>query len=153
MTTRRSSRWVFWQWVEIMDRHHPGEVYLRRLRIIDIPWFGVYLHWIFLPDTDRDPHDHPWPFWSIPLRGGYTETVWRDVSDLATREERTWRPCTVHRVRLAWAHRIDTLAPGTLTLILRGPRLKSWGFWTEAGVVHWRHYPDAIGAGPDPFDS
>lgn len=150
----RSPRWAVLTWLVLPDRTDPSKTYLRRLRIVDTPWFGIYLHWIYLPDTDRHPHDHPWPFLSIPLRGSYTEQVWFDIGNLCRRDERTHKRFSVHTFKLAWAHRIDELAPGLLTLVLRGRRRKSWGFWTEEGVtVNWAQYPAAAGAGPDPFDS
>lgn len=137
------------EWFAIPDKNEPEKVYLRRLRILETPWFGVYLHWIYLPDTDRDPHDHPWKFASVILRGGYTERVWRDLSHLDHATTRTWGPWSAHRMPLDWAHKIEALGPNTITLIFRGRRSKSWGFWTDHGVVEWRDYVGE--SGPDPW--
>jgi hypothetical protein len=52
--------------------------YLVRLRIVQTPWFGIYLHDIHEDDGDRDPHNHPWSFLSFVLRGYYTERVYPD---------------------------------------------------------------------------
>lgn len=138
----------------IPDAYDPTQVYLKRLRIIQTPWFGVYLHWIYLPDRDRDPHDHPWPFVSMTLKGGYVE----EITDPTKGE--IWSNSnpqfTGHTMPMHLAHRIRHLDPGTVTLVLVGARKRTWGFWTPEGFVPWHNYVDANGnrkTGPDPFDS
>lgn len=152
-TGQRSPRWALWQWFDIPDGTDPTVVYLRRLRILATPWFGIYLHWIYLPDTDRHPHDHPWAFASLILRGGYTEQIFttRPVfSDLDIWRRRARR--SLHRMSLGRAHRIVQLDPGTVTLVVHGRRRRTWGFWTGEGFVPWQEY-DRAGLGPDPFNS
>src|SRR5436309_679857 len=51
-----------------------GKPYLRRLLLFKTPWFGIYLHEFLGPD-DACTHDHPWPFLSLILWGGYWEFV------------------------------------------------------------------------------
>lgn len=71
MTTRAptksnpSPRWAFMKRHDIPDLQNPGNTYLRRWRIIQTPWFGVFLHRIYLNDNDREVHDHPWNFTTI----------------------------------------------------------------------------------------
>jgi hypothetical protein len=117
----------------------------------------VYVHWIYLPDSDRDPHDHPWPFLSWVLRGGYREDIYRysmhadGPSPDGWRERRRW---SVHRMPIDLAHQIYYLEPATVTLVLVGRRQHTWGFWTPDGFVPWTEYSNADGtrkAGPDPF--
>ncbi len=149
MNRVRSPQWALWQWFEIPDRSNPDVIYLRRLRIIDTPWFGLYLHWIYLPDTDRHPHDHPWKFTSVILKGSYTERIQRNLTDSdqdATVHLR--QRFSMHRMPLDWAHRIEGIEPGTVTFIVRGRRSKSWGFWTETGIVDWKDYGTT---GPEPW--
>ena len=43
-------------------------LYLRRWYLFRCRWFSVRLHHIVLPDVDRWPHDHPWPFVAIVLQ-------------------------------------------------------------------------------------
>lgn len=119
-----------------------GSLYLDRLRIVQTPWFGVYLHHIARPDLDRDPHNHPWKFASFVLRGGYSEYVYSDVAGgLYTCEKRSWRPFSFHRLGLADAHRIDAVAPHCVTLVFVGRRVRDWGFWPEdRSYVPWRRY-------------
>jgi hypothetical protein len=50
-----------------------GIAYLIRVTLISIgKWFSIKLHNILQSD-DACLHDHPWPFISIILRGGYYE--------------------------------------------------------------------------------
>jgi hypothetical protein len=48
-----SSKWVFFQRSDIPSKINKEDVYLRRLRVVQTPWFGVYLHWIYESDNDR----------------------------------------------------------------------------------------------------
>jgi hypothetical protein len=51
---------------------------------------GIFLHVIHRNDDDRDPHDHPWPFTSLILSGGYWDEQWA-----WTDEERVKYQCNV----------------------------------------------------------
>ena len=116
-----------------------GRVQLARLRVVASPWFGIYLHDIRLPDDDRDPHDHPWSFLSLVLRGSYDEQVHSD--EVRTHTRRRW---SAHRMPSTSAHRITKVDAGTLTLVLRGRRSgRGWGFWTQGGWVDHREYSKA----------
>jgi len=148
MTGQASPRWAFMQPFDIYAKDNSGAVYLHRLRIVQTPFFAIYLHDINLPDSDRDPHDHPWTFWSIVLRGGYTERVWRVTPGqrrmIDPVKHQTWRRFSAHKMGFNQAHMIDTIEPGTKTLIITGPRRKSWGFYPDAGVryLDWKDYLD-----------
>jgi hypothetical protein len=133
-------RWAFMRWADIESAFFPGYVYLRRLRILQTPWFALYLHFIYEADLDRDPHDHPCNFWSLILRGGYTERVYMNSANLFYNEHRTRRLFSIAKMPLDWAHRIVELKPHTTTLCLFGPRRKRWGFWTDLGVVDFEQY-------------
>lgn len=131
---------------------HGGRSFLRR-HGIDLRLFGIYVHHIDAPDPGMDLHDHPWPFVSLILRGGYRE-LWapaREASDWAkiseawdgvylTGVERSWRRWSIHRVRLTDAHRIIDAEPGTVTLVLRGLKSRDWGFYPPGGYVSQREY-------------
>lgn len=143
------TRWNFLTWADIPDAANPDRVYLRRLRILQTPWFALYLHFIFLPDEDRDPHDHPFPFWSMIVRGGYTETIWRVVSLNGLRgishdsRTQTWRRGSIHKTPLDRAHMITILAPGTITLVFCGPKVQEWGFYPDSKFKDWQAYNKA----------
>ena len=108
----------------IMDRLD-NEPYLTRyyLFLKERKWFpfNIFLHNFHKGDPD-DLHDHPWPYCTIILKGGYWEHL--------KTGERKWRPPGT--IRLAGSrslHRIE-LEPGvdTWTLFIPGPQLREWGF-------------------------
>lgn len=134
----RDGRWVFWRWKYVSHNE-----YITRLDVVRTPWFEIKLHFMHGPDPERDPHDHPWPFLSLILRGSYIE-----------RRHVTWSPMTqwysLHPHRwYNWmpdptkAHRITSVEPGTVTLVLAAGRRREWGFHTRDGWVSWREYKDA----------
>jgi len=136
---QQSPRWAFWSRFNIPCLN--GEQYLARLRILDTPWFGIYLHDIFEPDGDRDPHNHPWSFISVVLRGGYAEYVFPEPEqDLDRFVEKTHRRFSVHRMGTKEAHRIVYAKPGLKTLIIRAKRQGNWGFFKRDGYVPWQEY-------------
>jgi hypothetical protein len=122
------NRWAFFRRETI--RNLAGQPYLIRRRLLQTPWFGVYLHHVLLSDDDRVLHDHPWPFVSFILAGGYWEhtplgRTWYGPTSILCR-----CPEQLHRIELpdgktAW------------TLVVRGRRRRQWGFddrgqWREA---------------------
>jgi hypothetical protein len=135
-----SPRWAFMNGFLVS---RDGRPYLDRLRLVQTPLFGVYLHRIHQPDTDRDPHDHPWPFLSLVLSGAYTERVWAGKGhrrdDLHSLEFRRRRG-SLHRMSVKRAHMITEVDGLLWTLVVTGPRVRDWGFWTDMGLVSWREY-------------
>tara|TARA_B110000977_G_scaffold2808_1_gene3832 strand:+ start:1286 stop:1714 length:429 start_codon:yes stop_codon:yes gene_type:complete len=91
--------------------------------------FNIFLHNFHKGDPD-DLHDHPWPFITFILKGGYWEH---------TPTGRYWRaPGTVRFARSGQLHRVE-LEPGVdvWTLFIPGPKLKEWGF-IDKGI--WKHH-------------
>lgn len=142
--------WAFMSRFDICDPQ-TGELYLRRWRIVQTPWFAIYLHKIATPDKDRDLHDHPWPFVSMVLRGGYDEVMDTAAHYFPMMNHALGRQELLRTVRRGWlsiafrratdAHRIVRLhRTPTWTLVLTGPRRRSWGFYTEQGFVDWKEY-------------
>lgn len=116
---------------EIISRE--GLVHFRRYRLLETPWFAVYIHWIGRSDEDKHPHNHPWWFRSFILKGGYVEIVHNDRGIQAS----TFRPgSTVSRSTDEY-HKIALLdRKPTWTLVLRGRRTNPrWGYLTEGGPV------------------
>lgn len=117
------------------------EIYLDRLRLVQTPWFGVYLHHIYKPDEDRAVHDHPWAFGSLVLRGGYREMFINDPHCDMPPEYRKWSRWSWHRMTTRSAHQITSVLPKTVTLVIVGRKVRDWGFWPEPDVfVPWREY-------------
>lgn len=137
MTGRVSPRWAF---LEGLDIGTDGDPYLDRLRIVQTPWFGVYLHHIHRPDRDRHPHDHPWFFASLVLAGSYEESVWPDKRSTAGVLVRRRRRFSAAALGRDAAHIITTVKGPLWTLVLTGPRRAEWGFWVQGEFVPWRKY-------------
>jgi hypothetical protein len=152
-TGQRSPRWAFMRRFKLTTSD--GRTYLDRLRVVQTPWFGVYLHRLGVPDPGLDLHDHPWPFLSLILCGGYVEEAAptrlapafaRIAGRWPRGVVRSWRAGTVHRLRLTECHRITALYRSpTWTLILVGRRQQSWGFYPSTGFVDHSEYVDADG--------
>lgn len=138
---KASTKYALWRWFPIPDAQEPDKTYLLRLRVIQCPLFSVFLHYVFLPDRDRDPHDHPWSFFSFICKGGYVEEVFEHVETekpyFKSIGTLSWPRFSWHRMPWYKAHTIRTILPGTVTLVITGRRKRDWGFWTEEG---WEHY-------------
>jgi len=103
--------------------------------IVQTPWGTVRLHRILRADAGWDLHDYPFDFTSLILRGGYTEVRERDDEDGPVYVARMFTAGRVVRRQAADLHRITAVLPGTLTLVVSGPRVRKWGFLTRLGWV------------------
>lgn len=97
--------------------------------IVETPWGSVRLHkWVDNDDL-RAAHDHPWPFYTLILWGGYI--------DLTTAGEHEGKP-VYHGERLRAGnlrfrpalheHTVFLTARPTWTLVLTGPKVRPFGF-------------------------
>lgn len=145
-------RWSLFSKLTIKDRKDHTDTYLIRWRLIQTPWFGIYLHRIFRPDNDRHPHDHPWGFRSVVLKGGYVQEIFSlsrmaingsHRVNLSIPKVQVQKLFSTYRMTTWKAHRILSVRPGTITLVIVGRKIKEWGFWTENGWVHERDYVQA----------
>lgn len=130
-------RWAFFEGFDIGTE---GDPYLDRLRIIQTPLFAIYLHHIHRPDIDRDPHDHPWAFWSLILAGSYTEEVWPDKRNPDRQGMRNRKRWSIRRTGRKAAHIITEIEGPLWTLVFAGPRRAGWGFWVDGEFVPWKQY-------------
>ena len=134
-------RW-YWPIVRIFGGPGRDTVYMTRTvltpKLPPSPFIGfkggqLYLNVLHREDMDRDPHDHPFDFWTLPLNMGYIEHVYS-----ATRE--CWAAVRVPPWR--WSarkaehiHRVVSTDSGRwplVTLVWRGPTRRKWGFWVHA---------------------
>jgi hypothetical protein len=136
--------WCFFRWTDTDSE------YILRLHVLKTPWFAVCLHWLNKPDAEPWLHDHPVSFLSVILRGGYTEL--RRTDGRLYRKVNRW----FNFVRASFddKHRIISVAPGTLTLCIMGPKTRDWGFhvWetvSPAQWLHWKRYYERLRAGED----
>ena len=129
----------------VMDRVE-NEPYLERyylfLRERDRFPFNVFLHKFLKSDPD-DVHDHPWPYATLVLKGGYWEwiphfdTVGRKIG-----EYQVWRGPGHFRVSKARSfHRIELDPDITAwTLFMPGPKQRDWGFLVRNQWIQWEEY-------------
>jgi len=117
----------------IMDRIN-NEPYLERYYLFlkerkRFP-FNVFLHKFLKGDPD-DVHDHPWPYATLILKGGYYEWVPEFNSEgEMVGQRRFWRaPGHFRTCSSNSYHRIE-LDPGVTawTLFVPGPHVREWGF-------------------------
>ena len=119
----------------IMDRFE-NEPYLTRyyLFLKDRKWFpfNVFLHNFHKGDLD-DSHDHPWPYLTIIIRGGYWEHTPRGRFWRAPGHIRISTPSSLHRIELERG--VDTW-----TVFVPGPKLREWGFIRDGKWVQHEQY-------------
>jgi hypothetical protein len=136
--------------------------YLRKWGI-HIPFAGsLWLHHFIRGDADRDLHDHPWDFWTLPLvhyveevglpdgRGGF-----QLHQQVVARGRVHYRPASyAHRVIGPWSGRFEeafplealfgmvtpiTRAGSIWTLVFHRPKSRAWGFLkNREGVWCWQ---------------
>lgn len=104
--------------------------------------FNVFLHKFLKSDPD-DVHDHPWPYATLILKGGYYEWLpqfnskGQKIGELAV-----WRGPGHFRVCGARSfHRIE-LDPSVTcwTLFMPGPQQREWGFLRKGEWVQHEQY-------------
>ena len=120
-----------------------GRVYFRRWRLWRGRFFSIYLHRFMAPDQSDCAHDHPGPFVSLVLWGGYVEEIWPRGDFTAGERVRRGFLSLASREAMH-CHRVAACRPGrTWTLVLRGARCPRWGFRTRQGrwVPHQRFDP------------
>lgn len=137
-----SRRWAIWHHQFDLVRAADGVRYLRRWWIVKTPWGGIALHRMDGPDARETLHDHPFPFVSIVLRGGYLERR-LDPKTMLVQEARD-----VGRVNVVRRHDAHTirqlLRVPTWTLLLVGRHRRTWGFWEPLmPLTDWE--PDGLG--------
>jgi hypothetical protein len=129
----------------IMDRVN-GEPYLERYYVFlkdrnRFP-FNIFVHKFLKSDPD-DVHDHPWPYATLILRGGYWE--WIPVFNIRgakIHEYCVWRgPGSFRFARANSFHRIE-LDPDVecWTLFMPGVKQRDWGFLVKDKWVQWQEY-------------
>jgi hypothetical protein len=103
----------------------PGELYLTRYVIFRCQWFSLYIHKFHISDYPV-PHDHPWWWFAMPIKGGY----WENFADGTFKWRGPFRPAIRAPREFHW---IDLPSDGrsVWTFFATGPRVRRWGFLTE----------------------
>jgi len=117
----------------IMDRQD-HEPYLERYYIFlkERTWFpfNVFIHKFLKSDPD-DVHDHPWPYATLILKGGYWEWIPQfNSKGIKTCEIAKWRgPGHFRFCKATSYHRIELDPEITCwTMFMPGPQKREWGF-------------------------
>ena len=129
----------------VMDREC-DEPYLERyylfLKDRDRFPFNVFLHKFLKGDPD-DVHDHPWPYATLILKGGYYEWLPQfDSKGNKIAEMCVWRgPGSFRVCRANSYHRIE-LDPSVTawTLFMPGPKKRDWGFLVNNKWIQHEQY-------------
>jgi hypothetical protein len=129
----------------VMDRVE-NEPYLERyylfLREREQFPFNVFLHKFLKSDPD-DVHDHPWPYATLILKGGYWEWIPHfDTVGRKTGEYQVWRGPGHFRISKANSfHRIELDPDITAwTLFMPGRKCRDWGFMVKNKWIQWEQY-------------
>ncbi len=128
---------------EVPDYDNPKEVSRTRWRIIHTPWFGIYLHKWNKPDPRPTQHNHPWSFFSVILRGEYTEK--RKEPNLV------WRYNVIKWLNIVPRtvfHAVSSVTPETISLMFVGKTHEDWGYWNDLGygdgyATSYENHPDS----------
>jgi hypothetical protein len=128
------ARFAFMKKFEIPEFDNDGN-YLTRWRIIQTPWFALYLHRIDAPDSRPTLHDHPWSFLAIVLRGGYVE---RRLDPITMRVNEHHMVRRFNLMRKHDFHAIMNLfEKPTWTLLFVGARRRTWGYLEPTDGAQW----------------
>jgi hypothetical protein len=123
----------------IMDRVHDEPLLTRYyLFLTDRKWFpfNIFLHKFHKGDPG-DVHDHPWPYFTLILKGGYYEWILSGNCEI-----RKWRGPGHFRFCSATSyHRIE-LKEGVTpwTLFMPGPHKREWGFLVNNKWIQHEKY-------------
>jgi hypothetical protein len=91
----------------------------------------IKIHKFVNSDTDC-MHDHPWNFITFIFKGQY----WEETPNGIIKNYKA--PCILYRPA-THIHRISIDKP-VWTLVINFGKLRSWGFHTIKGWVHWKEY-------------
>lgn len=116
-----------------------GVVYFRRYRLLQTPWFAVYVHQICRSDEDKDPHDHPWNFTSVILEGAYQEDSWYPPN-FDKMQIKNYYSGDVIEHKAEDAHKLRLISSEVWTLVFTSGRERVWGYQTDKGWIDFITY-------------
>ncbi|TVV75361.1 hypothetical protein [Sphingomonas solaris] len=101
---------------------------------------GRALHRFTRPEPFAHPHDHPWPFETEIIAGGYVEEVFSIRPDGGWHSALVERaPGTVHRIAATHIHRIVALPiEECWTVVRAGAHERTTRFWRFGEIVQRR---------------
>lgn len=119
---------------------HNGELYLKRYYLLPRSWpIKLFLHVIYKPDDDRWPHDHPWSWVGLILKGAYSEALYSLGGQFEKYVVRT--PGSIAYRSKKDVHQIEALLSDKVwTLVCTGPATQIWGFVKNGMKTDWHVY-------------
>jgi hypothetical protein len=136
-----------WKWLKLLITGKPhftiggaARPYMHRRYLVPRNQIcSIYLHQFLRDDDDRALHDHPWWFVSLILKGGYCEVTEGGIK-IRNCFSVAFRPA-LHRHRVVlWRTPKSNEAIPCWTLVITGPKKRTWGFWCPKGFVPWREF-------------
>lgn len=125
----------------VIGMNNPDGPYMFRWYLIPRNhYLNLYLHKFLRDDDDRALHDHPWWFVSIIIHGRYSEIIPPGEEIKRHRFSIAFRPAI-------WRHRVILKTKTVWSIVLTGPKIRTWGFWCPQGFVRWQDFtaPNATG--------
>jgi hypothetical protein len=115
-----------------------GKPYLGRWMVY-VAGYSIRLHKFYKGDDMRAPHDHPWPFITIPLCKEYWELVPTEYASCRKYNRvRGWRP---HYRPAKYRHIVVDPDRPFWTIVLTGRKTNDWGFYPRpTKFVPWREW-------------
>lgn len=98
----------------------PDCPYVIRWRL-ELPFGSLRVHHWLGPDDGRAPHDHPWWFLTLVVRGGYT--------DVSPSGDEHLRAGSIRFRRALHQHTVVPDPGGAWTILVTGRKRRAWGFW------------------------
>jgi len=143
--------------------------YLTRVKLTPkTRWGQLYFHFFHRGDNDRDFHDHPYDFWTFPLKTYYERVLDLKPYGYRIREGRSarnaveafrwhfrpaeyahiqegaaryrWTTCERYDGSTAWWGREAIFDGWTATFVWRKATRREWGFWTVAAAHIYGHF-------------
>lgn len=131
------------RFVTVKLREHlglPECPYVTRWRIEVRGLGSLRLHHWLGADDDRAFHDHPWWFVTFVISGSYDDVTPAGVEHLTAGSVR-YRPA-LHR------HTVIPGRGGAWTVLITGPRSRTWGFWQNGRFRKARRWFESQGHHP-----
>ena len=110
------------RWNELLG---PKECPYMRRYVLNLKWFSIRLHIWYRSDDKRFMHNHAFSFWGVVLKGHYVD-VSESLYEGDVHEMRV--PFSPYHVEASNTHFVGWPEPGTITLLLCGPKVQNWGF-------------------------
>jgi len=107
-----------------------GGAYKTELALFRSPERTEKIIWWHSSDPRAEPHNHPWPFVSTILYGGYTEDRWWKENGVWRESSRQYRAGEKNDVASDVFHNVREVLPGTVTHLVCGAASEGnlWGY-------------------------